>query len=182
MHSNNVFQYSTIRTRKRNAKESIKTLENWNPAFFGIRNPVPGIRNPQRGIQNRRMSWIPLHGAKCERANMDLIDDVKTALILFEHSIWRPVQVKMCSGGMLRSVGFSAQEMACYWIKNVKHQTGVSRQLTACTTSIYHCDTYDTIVHYFPFPQLLLADCHQALWVGMRSKTQKDDDEDCKNA
>ena len=47
---------------------------------------------------------------------MDLIVDVKTALILFEHSIWRPVQVKMCSGGMLRSVGFSAQEMACYWI------------------------------------------------------------------
>ena len=44
---------------------------------------------------------------------MDPTDDVKTALMLFEHSIWRPVQVKMCSGGMLRSVGFSAQEIAC---------------------------------------------------------------------
>ena len=61
MHSNNVFQYSKIRTRKRNAKKSIKTVKNWNPALFGIRNPVPGIRNPQRGIQNPRMSWIPLH-------------------------------------------------------------------------------------------------------------------------
>ena len=63
MHSNNVFQYSKIQTRKRNAKKSIKAVKNWNPALFGIRNPVPGIRNPQRGIQNPRMSWIPLHGA-----------------------------------------------------------------------------------------------------------------------
>ena len=47
---------------------------------------------------------------------MDLIDDVKTALMLFEHSIMRPVQVKTCSGGMLLSVGFSAQEIACYRI------------------------------------------------------------------
>ena len=70
MHFNNVFQYSKIRTRKRNAKKSIKTEKNWNPALFGIRNPlcwnpksVPGIQNPQRGIQNPRLSWIPLHGA-----------------------------------------------------------------------------------------------------------------------
>ena len=47
---------------------------------------------------------------------MDLIDDVKTAPMLFEHSIRRPVQVKTCSGGMLRSVGFSAHEIAFYWI------------------------------------------------------------------
>ena len=47
---------------------------------------------------------------------MDLIDEVKTALMLFEHSIWRLVQVKTCSGSMLRSLGFSAQEIACYWI------------------------------------------------------------------
>ena len=130
---------------------------------------------------------------------MDLIDDVNTALMLFEHSIRRPVQVKTCSGGMLLSVGFSAQEIACYWIhcdlnhfllglfklfclKNVRHQTAVSRQLTACTTLIYHFDTYDTRFHSLAFPPLLLADCHQALWVGMRSKTQKDGDEDCKNA
>ena len=45
---------------------------------------------------------------------MDLIDDVKTALMLFEHSIWRPVQVKTCSGGKLLSAGFSTQEIACY--------------------------------------------------------------------
>ena len=61
---NNVFQYSKIRTRKRIAKKSIKTEKNWNPALFGIRNPVLGIRNPQGGIQNPRLSWIPLHGAK----------------------------------------------------------------------------------------------------------------------
>ena len=47
---------------------------------------------------------------------MDLIDDVKIALMLFEHSIWRLVQVKTCSGSMLRSLGFSAQEIACCWI------------------------------------------------------------------
>ena len=71
IHSNNVFQYSKIRTRKRNAKKSIKKVKKlWiQPCLesgihcSGIRNPVPGIRNPQRGIQNPRMSWIPLHGA-----------------------------------------------------------------------------------------------------------------------
>ena len=40
MHSNNVFQYSKIRARKRNAKKSIKTVKNWNPALFGIQNPL----------------------------------------------------------------------------------------------------------------------------------------------
>ena len=60
---NNVFQYSKIRTRKPNAKKSIKTEKIWNPALFGIRNPVLGIRNPQGGIQNPRLSWILLHGA-----------------------------------------------------------------------------------------------------------------------
>ena len=59
MHSNNVFQYSKIRTRKRNAKKSIKTEKKIGIQPFlesgihwaGIRNPVVGIRNPQRGIQ-----------------------------------------------------------------------------------------------------------------------------------
>ena len=60
---NNVFQYSKIRTRKRNAKKSIKTEKIWNPALFGIRNPVLGIRNAQGGIQNPRPWWIALHGA-----------------------------------------------------------------------------------------------------------------------
>ena len=71
---NNVFQYSKIRTWKRNAKKSIKTekkLESspfWNPESTelesGIQYSESGIRNPQGGIQNPRLSWIPLHGAK----------------------------------------------------------------------------------------------------------------------
>ena len=69
-----------------------------------------------------------------------------------------------------------------FCLKTISHQTAVSRPLTACTTLIYHFDTYDTRFHSLAFPPLLLADCHQALWVGMRSKTQNDDDEDCKNA
>ena len=69
-----------------------------------------------------------------------------------------------------------------FCLKNVSHQTAVSRPLTACTTLIYHCDTYDTRFHALAFPPLLLADCHQALWVGMRSKAQKDGGEDCKSA
>ena len=72
MHSNNVFQYSKIRTRKRNAKKSIKTEKKIGIQPFlesgihwaGIRNPVVGIRNPQRGIQNPRLSWISFHGAR----------------------------------------------------------------------------------------------------------------------
>ena len=49
---NNVFQYSKIRTRKRNAKKSIKAEINWNPARFGIRNllswnPESSTRNPE---------------------------------------------------------------------------------------------------------------------------------------
>ena len=66
MHSNNVFQYSKIRTRKRNAKKSIKTVKKLESGIHraGIRNPVLGIGNPQRGVQDPRMSCIPLHGAK----------------------------------------------------------------------------------------------------------------------
>ena len=64
MHSNNVFQYSKIRTRKRNAKKNIliKTVKNWNPALFGIRNSLcwnpestvleSGIRNPESTAWN----------------------------------------------------------------------------------------------------------------------------------
>ena len=47
---NNVFQYSKIRTRKRNAKKSIKTEKIWNPARFGIRNPLSG--NPESSTPN----------------------------------------------------------------------------------------------------------------------------------
>ena len=73
MHSNNVFQYSKIRTRKRNARKSIKTVKNGIQPFLesgihctGIRNLESGIWNPVPGIRNPRMSWIPLHGAKVQ--------------------------------------------------------------------------------------------------------------------
>ena len=48
-------------------KKALKQKKIWNPALFGIRNPVLGIRNPQGGIQNPRLSWIPLHAAKLEK-------------------------------------------------------------------------------------------------------------------
>ena len=58
MHSNNVFQYSKIRTRKRNAKKSIKTVKNWNPALFGIRNPL--CWNPESSTRNpESTAWNP---------------------------------------------------------------------------------------------------------------------------
>ena len=82
----------------------------------------------------------------------------------------------------LWSYSFFAGLFKLFCLKNVKHETAVSRQLTACTTSIYHFDTYDTIFHSLAFPPLLLADCHQALWVGMRSKIQNDGHEDWENA
>ena len=44
--------------------KALKQKKIWNPALFGIRNPVLGIRNPQGGIQNPGLSWIPLHGAR----------------------------------------------------------------------------------------------------------------------
>ena len=50
MRSNNVFQYSKIRTRKRNAKKSIKTVKNWNPALFW--NPESSTRNPESTAWN----------------------------------------------------------------------------------------------------------------------------------
>ena len=58
IHSNNVFQYSKIRTRKRNAKKSIKTVKNWNPALFGIRNPL--CWNPESSTRNpESTAWNP---------------------------------------------------------------------------------------------------------------------------
>ena len=128
----------------------------------------------------------------------DLIDDVKTALMLFEHSNGGQLSQNVfrwyvAFGGFLCtrysllldslwSYSLFASLFKLFCLKNVRHQTAVSRQLTLCTTLIYHFDTYDTIFPSLAFPPLLLADCHQALWVGMRSKTKKDGDEDCKNA
>ena len=73
----------------------------------------------------------------------------------------------------LWSYSFFVSLCKLFCLKNVRHQTAVSRQLTACTTLIYYFDTYDTRFHSLAFPPLLLGDCHQALWVGTRSKTQK---------
>ena len=91
MPSNNVFQYSKIRTRKRSAKKSIKTGKKNGIQLFlesgihcaGIRNPVPGIRNPQHGIQNPRLSWIPLHGANCMYVKLGKKDRTLLMLRLF---------------------------------------------------------------------------------------------------
>ena len=58
MHSNNVFQCRKIRTRKLNAKKSIKTVKNWNPALFGIRNPL--CWNPESSTRNpESTAWNP---------------------------------------------------------------------------------------------------------------------------
>ena len=55
---NNDFQYSKIRTRKRNAKKSIKRKKIWNPALFGIRNPLSW--NPESSNQNPESTgWNP---------------------------------------------------------------------------------------------------------------------------
>ena len=55
---NNVFQYSKIRTRKRNAKKSIKTEKICNPALFGIRNPLSW--NPESSDRNPESTgWNP---------------------------------------------------------------------------------------------------------------------------
>ena len=49
---NNVFQYSKIRTRKRNAKKI------WNPALFGIQNPLSW--NPESSARNPESTgWNP---------------------------------------------------------------------------------------------------------------------------
>ena len=71
MPSNNVFQYSKIRTRNELRRKALKQEKKIGIQLFlesgihyaGIRNPLPGIRNPQHGIQNLRLSWILLHGA-----------------------------------------------------------------------------------------------------------------------
>ena len=80
MHSNNVFQYSKIRTRKRNAKKSIKTVKNWNPALFRIRNPL--CWNPESSTGNlESTAWNPesknvldslIWGETKERSSLEL--------------------------------------------------------------------------------------------------------------
>ena len=61
MPSNNVFQYSKIRTRKRSAKKSIKTGKKnlalfWNPESTvlesGIQYPESGIHSMESRIQD----------------------------------------------------------------------------------------------------------------------------------
>ena len=74
-------------------RKALKQKKNWNPALFGIRNPVLGIRNPQGGIQNPRLSWIPLHGAKVRRQ--------RKKRILFEKTFSYISDVAKCVKGQL---------------------------------------------------------------------------------
>ena len=59
MPSKNVFQYSKIRTRNEVRRKALKPGEkNWNPALFGIRNPL--CRNPESSTRNSESTaWNP---------------------------------------------------------------------------------------------------------------------------
>ena len=92
MPSNNVFQYNKIRTRNEVRRKALKPEKKWNPALFGIRNPVPGIRNPQHGIQNPRLSWIPLHGAISDSQAYTLFKTFDTKFIYKERFAWNPAK------------------------------------------------------------------------------------------
>ena len=99
---NNVFQYSKIRTRKQNAKKSIKTEKKFGIQPFlesgihwaWIRNPVLGIRNPQGGIQNTGLSWNPLHGARCWTTHSQL------ELFL---NVGNPLKLPLCSKKVMQA-------------------------------------------------------------------------------
>ena len=66
MPSNNVFHYR-FEHENEVRRKALKPEKRWNPALFGIRNPVPGIWNPPHGIQNPRLPRIPLYGANMTR-------------------------------------------------------------------------------------------------------------------
>ena len=58
MPSNNVFQYSKIRTRNEVRRKALKPEKKWNPALFGIRNPV--CWNPESITRNpESTAWNP---------------------------------------------------------------------------------------------------------------------------
>ena len=58
MPSNNVFQYSKIRTRNKVRRKALKPEKKWNPALFGIRNPL--CWNPESSTRNpESTAWNP---------------------------------------------------------------------------------------------------------------------------
>ena len=52
MPSNNVFQYNKIRTRNEVRRKALKQEKKWNPALFGIRNPLCWTQYPESGIHS----------------------------------------------------------------------------------------------------------------------------------
>ena len=76
MPSNNVFQYSKIRTRKRSAKKSIKTgkkMESssfWNPES-STRNPESTAWNPESKTVLDSLTWGELL-IQCESSQGDV--------------------------------------------------------------------------------------------------------------
>ena len=58
MPSNNVFQYNKIRTRNEVRRKALKLEKRWNPALFGIRNPL--CWNPESSTRNpESTAWNP---------------------------------------------------------------------------------------------------------------------------
>ena len=58
MPSNNVLQYTKIRTRNEVGRKALKPEKKWNPALFGIRNPL--CWNPESSTQNpESTAWNP---------------------------------------------------------------------------------------------------------------------------
>ena len=134
MPSNNVFQYSKIRTRKRSAKKSIKTGKKNGIQLFlesgihcvGIRNPVPGIRNPWHGIQNPRLSWIPFHGVKSTRV--------------------KAVVVQLTADQTLEATGSFPVLKRCIWAAKARKQQRRQWQRPRAISVIR--GTLNTHVHY----------------------------------
>ena len=79
MHCNNVFQYSKIRTRKRNAKKSIKTVKIWNPVLL-----ESGIHSVESRIQE--CPGFPYMGRIFTRSEKKL----------FDTSVFRHIRKRKC--------------------------------------------------------------------------------------
>ena len=97
---NNVFQYSKIRTRKRNAKKSIKTEKNLKSSPFGIRNPLRW--NPESSTRNPESTgWNP--ESKTVMDSLTWGEGKKTAQkrILFEKTFSYISDVAKCVKGQL---------------------------------------------------------------------------------
>ena len=98
MHSNNVFQYSKIRTRKRNAKKSIKTekkLESspfWNSESTELES---GIQYPESRIHSLESRIQDCHGfpymGRCSR------NETLQEIIAFKDKVYIQIQKALWS-------------------------------------------------------------------------------------